>query len=170
MALGEALPNVVPPEEVGQLEEEVRAYQIDLDLVPHAQVYVEEDSRVDVDWWSRVASLKNPERGVRYPTLIKLVKALLSIFTGPLVEGSFNLMDDILEADRSSLNVETYESLTVVKGIVHFEIKIWYLSAYPKGIQDVGVFFSSVDPILIFLGQTVLVCQSYNGRYRSLSL
>ncbi len=57
-----------------------------------------------------------------------------------------------------------------VKGIVHFEIKIWYLSAYPKGIQDVGVFFSSVDPILMFLGQTVLVCQSYNGRYRLLSL
>ncbi len=56
------------------------------------------------------------------------------------------------------------------KGIVHFEIKIWYLSAYPKGIQDVGVFFSSVDPILMFLGQTVLVCQSYNGRYRLLSL
>ncbi len=60
--------------------------------------------------------------------------------------------------------------LDTFKGIVHFEIKIWYLSAYPKGIQDVGVFFSSVDPILMFLGQTVLVCQSYNGRYRSLSL
>ncbi len=60
--------------------------------------------------------------------------------------------------------------INVIKGIVHFEIKIWYLSAYPKGIQDVGVFFSSVDPILMFLGQTVLVCQSYNGRYRSLSL
>ncbi len=39
------------------------------------------------------------------------------------------------------------------KGIVHFEIKIWYLSAYPKGIQDVGVFLSLVDPILMFLGQ-----------------
>ncbi len=51
---------------------------------------------------------------------------------------------------------------------LYFEIKMWYLSAYPKGIQGVGVFFSSVDPILIFLGQTVLVCQSYNGRYRSL--
>ncbi len=59
---------------------------------------------------------------------------------------------------------------SLIKGIVHFEIKIWYLSAYPKGIQDVGVFFSSVDPILMFLGQTVLVCQSYNGRYRSLCL
>ncbi len=59
---------------------------------------------------------------------------------------------------------------SLFKGIVHFAIKIWYLSAYPKGIQDVGVFFSSVDPILMFLGQTVLVGQSYNGRYRSLSL
>ncbi len=63
-----------------------------------------------------------------------------------------------------------FKTLNTLKGIVHFEIKIWYLSAYPKGIQDVGVFFSSVDPILMFLGQTVLVCQSYNGRYRLLSL
>ncbi len=61
-------------------------------------------------------------------------------------------------------------SLKRLKGIVHFEIKIWYLSAYPKGIQDVDVFFSSVDPIWMFLGQNVLVCQSYNGRYRLLSL
>ncbi len=67
------------------------------------------------------------------------------------------------------LNIGTFTEM-LIKGIVHFEIKIWYLSAYPKGIQDVGVFFSSVDPILMFLGQTVLVCQSYNGRYRSLSL
>jgi len=35
--------------------------------------------------------------------------------------------------------------------------------AYLKGIQDVGVFVSIVFSILIFLGQTVLVCQSYNG-------
>ncbi len=33
------------------------------------------------------------------------------------------------------------ENTLLIKGIVHFEIKIWYLSAYPKGIQDVGVFF-----------------------------
>jgi len=33
--------------------------------------------------------------------------------------------------------------------------------AYLKGIQDVGVIFSI--SILIFLGQTILVCQSYNG-------
>ena len=115
MTLGKALPNVIRPEALGQLEEEVRAYQIDDDLVLLANIYVEEDSRVDVDWWSRVAFLKNTERGVRYPTLIKLVKALLSIFTGPLVEGSFNLMDDILEADRCRMIVETYESLAIIK-------------------------------------------------------
>ena len=37
MTLGKALPNVVQPEELGQLEEEVRAYQIDVDLVPLAR-------------------------------------------------------------------------------------------------------------------------------------
>ncbi len=72
--------------------------------------------------------------------------------------------------DIALLDIVDVTKLNVVKGIGHFEIKMWYLSAYPKGIQDVGVFFSSVDPILMFLGQTVLVCQSYNDRYRSLSL
>ncbi len=43
-----------------------------------------------------------------------------------------------------------HKQSSFIKGIVHFEIKIWYLSAYPKGIEDVGVFFSSVDPILMF--------------------
>jgi len=51
----------------------------------------------------------------------------------------------------------------LIKGIVHFEINFWYVLAYLKGIQDVGVFVPAVVSILIFLGQTVLVCQSYNG-------
>ncbi len=73
--------------------------------------------------------------------------------------------------DVSSIGIiVVFCMLLHLKGIVHFEIKIWYLSAYPKDIQDVGVFFSSVDQILMFLGQTVLVCQSYNGRYRCPSL
>jgi len=31
----------------------------------------------------------------------------------------------------------------------------WYVLAYLKGIQDVGVFVSAVFSILIFLGQTI---------------
>ncbi len=53
--------------------------------------------------------------------------------------------------------------LNHIKGIVHFEIKIWYLSAYPKGIQDVGVFFSSVDPIFGIRCVTC-VCARYGSR------
>ncbi len=91
-----------------------------------------------------------------------------------LIKHGFTLISiaDVSESPKfeSVLLVALTKTTIVLKGIVHFEIKIWYLSAYPKGIQDVGVFFSSVDPILMFLGQTVLVCQSYNGRYRSLSL
>jgi len=47
-----------------------------------------------------------------------------------------------------------------IKGIVHFEINFWYDLDYLKGIQDVGVFVSTVFSVFIFLGQTVLVCQS----------
>jgi len=48
--------------------------------------------------------------------------------------------------------------LKVIKGIVHFEINFWYVSAYFKGIQEVGVFVSTVFSILTFFGQTVVVC------------
>jgi len=45
----------------------------------------------------------------------------------------------------------------LLKGIVHFVIIFWYVLAYLKGIQDVGVFVSAVVSILIFLGQTFRV-------------
>ncbi len=41
-------------------------------------------------------------------------------------------------------------------------MKIWCLSAYPKGIQDEGDLVSSVEHKQRFLNQTVAVCQSYN--------
>jgi len=49
------------------------------------------------------------------------------------------------------------------KGIVHFEINFWYVFAYLKGIQDVGVFVSTVFSTLTFFGRTCVVCQSYNA-------
>jgi len=48
--------------------------------------------------------------------------------------------------------------VTSFKGIVHFEINFWYVLAYIKGIQDVGVFVSTAFSILTFFGQTVVVC------------
>jgi len=48
----------------------------------------------------------------------------------------------------------------LLKGIVHFEINFWYVLAYLKGIQNVGVFVSKAFSILTFFGQAVAVCQS----------
>jgi len=42
------------------------------------------------------------------------------------------------------------ECAAALKGIGHFEINFWYFLAYLKGIQDVGVFVSTVVSILIF--------------------
>ncbi len=39
-------------------------------------------------------------------------------------------------------------------------MKMWCLSACPRGIQDVGHFVSSVEHKQRFLTQTVAVCQS----------
>jgi len=63
-----------------------------------------------------------------------------------------NLYANFLESD----------DFILFKGIVHFETNLWYVLAYLKGIQDVGVFVSTVVSVLMFLGQTV-VYQSYNG-------
>ncbi len=49
------------------------------------------------------------------------------------------------------------------KGIVHPKMKILSLSAYSKGIQNVGEFVSSVEHNWRLLTQTFAVCQSYNG-------
>jgi len=54
----------------------------------------------------------------------------------------------------SSLNVSR-----LLKG--QFTLK--YVLAYLNGIQDVGVFVSTVFSILAFFGQTGVVCQSYNA-------
>jgi len=53
-------------------------------------------------------------------------------------------------------NFKKYTGGERVKGIVHFEIHFWYVLAYLKGIQDVGVFVSAVVSIVIFLGLSVI--------------
>jgi len=57
------------------------------------------------------------------------------------------------------LSMEKKRFIRKIKGIVHSEINFWYVLAYLKCIQDVGVFVSTVFSIVIFLGQT-LFCLS----------
>jgi len=41
-------------------------------------------------------------------------------------------------------SLEGFVRRMLFKGIVHFEVNFWYVLAYLKGIQDVGVFVSTV--------------------------
>jgi len=42
------------------------------------------------------------------------------------------------------INMGRFVAAQTLKGIVHFEMNFWYVLAYLKGIQDVGVFVSTV--------------------------
>ncbi|KAL8618685.1 hypothetical protein ACOMHN_048861 [Nucella lapillus] len=80
----------------------------------HLPLYLEQGKCIDQHWWHRVLQLKT-EGKTRYPLLKRLVSALLSIFTGPLVEATFNIMDDIVENDRTMLTSENYEAVALIK-------------------------------------------------------
>ncbi|KAL8567855.1 hypothetical protein ACOMHN_058977 [Nucella lapillus] len=113
-ALADKLPNVICAEETGTLYEEVRMYNSCEVISSYLPLYLEQGKCIDQHWWHRVLQLKT-EGKTRYPLLKRLVSALLSIFTGPLVEATFNIMDDIVENDRTMLTSENYEAVALIK-------------------------------------------------------
>ena len=116
LTLAMMLPNVVDQEEMGVFDDQVRNYTTDRAVHGLARAYdLTEDNRIDRDFWSGVCILKNPDKRSAYLHLSRLAKALLSVFSGPLVEASFNLMDDIIEADRTNMTVENYEATAIIQ-------------------------------------------------------
>ena len=112
--LASCLPNVIDEAEAGSLAVEADKYTTDLQVLDLASSYKEQRMSIDLDFWSKVFSFKTFNEP-RYPVLQRLISALLSIFSGPLVESTFNIMDDIVEKDRSKLTVENYEAIAIVK-------------------------------------------------------
>lgn len=90
-------------EDEDQFDLQVHRFQVDNKL-PAA----DDDTRVDV-WWASVMATG------RYSALCSIVKAVLSIFHGPQVESSFNLMGDIMDQKSSRMTVETFSSIQTVK-------------------------------------------------------
>ena len=74
---------------------ELRNYIIDSDL-PQPQ----ETERLDV-WWSKIFKTK------RYPILGSVVKASLSVLTGPMVESSFSMMNGIIDSRSGRTEIDT---------------------------------------------------------------
>lgn len=114
--LARALPNVVKPEEEGDLAMELNAYSVDRQVQSICDEYGK-GKRVDTDFWAHVSQLKTFDEQ-RYPTLCKLVCSLLTIFSGPLIESTFNIMGDIIEEDRTKLTIENYEAVAIVKSVM----------------------------------------------------
>ena len=56
-----------------------------------------------LDWW---ISLE-----FRYPSCFKMATAVLSIFHGPRVEGSFSGMTDIIDSKSGRLDIESYDAM-----------------------------------------------------------
>lgn len=114
--LASSLPNVISVNELGALDNETRLYTVDRDVERLASNYNDETCRLDKDFWSHVLHLRKGNLDeLRYPLLARLVMALISIFSGPLVEASFNIMDDCVRSDRTKVCVENYESVAVIR-------------------------------------------------------
>ena len=68
----------------------------------------EEKERLDV-WWNKVFKTN------RYPVLSSLVHPCLSIFTGPMVECSFSMMNDIIDSRSGRMEIEKYSAIMTKK-------------------------------------------------------
>ena len=47
----------------------------------------------------------------RYPNCFRMVTAVLSIFHGPRMEGSFSGMTDIIDSKSGRLDIESYDAM-----------------------------------------------------------
>ncbi|GBN85449.1 hypothetical protein AVEN_67195-1 [Araneus ventricosus] len=109
------LPNVVPENDMGSFIQEIKMYIIEerVDLID-MDGWEKEGGRIDVNWWSQI--FKTEENGCqKYKILSLFIKAVMSVFSGSLVEGTFNIMDDIVTDDRTSLTIQNYEACSLIK-------------------------------------------------------
>ena len=87
----------------GDYTAEIRNYIIDNQLPQPL-----ENERLD-SWWNKVSKTSC------YPILSRLVYASLSIFTGPMVESSFSMMNDIIDSRSGRMDIDTYSAIMTTK-------------------------------------------------------
>ena len=86
-----------------QFAAEISAFQVDNELPIFAS-----GCRLD-SWWNNVF------KSGKYPNLSKVVKAVLSIFTGPQIEASFSMINDIIDNRSSRMDIAEYGAKMNVK-------------------------------------------------------
>ena len=87
----------------GEYSSEIQKYVTDSELpLP------EEKERLDVRW-------NNVFKTNRYSVLSTLVRPCVSIFTGPMVECSFSMMNDIIDSRSGRMEIEAYSAIMTTK-------------------------------------------------------
>ena len=86
-------------------DREVRKFLSDCTAPP-----LSEGQRID-EWWANVFS----QNRKTFPHLQTVVKSVLSVFHGPIVESTFNLMGDILDERSGRMAVDTLNAYQTCK-------------------------------------------------------
>ncbi|XP_076354683.1 uncharacterized protein LOC143249156 [Tachypleus tridentatus] len=84
------------------VSQEILRYNVDSDLKCQSDTDV-------VGWWTTEYMMDT------YPALSKVVSGALSVFHGPMVESSFNVMGDVIDAKSSKTAIETYTAYQTIK-------------------------------------------------------
>ena len=101
------LPSVIPEAEHNAFDLEVNKYHLGKNI-PKAVNEDGSSKRLDT-WWAEVFDIDG------YPHLSKVIKACLSIFTGPMIEQSFSTMNNVINKKSNRINVETVNAIQTVK-------------------------------------------------------
>ena len=67
-------------------------------LIPYGRDEV--DTRTDSDWYCHLLNIKSQGQH----------KAALSCYSGSIVEGTFNIMDDVLKKDKTSMTQQNLKA------------------------------------------------------------
>ena len=137
------LPYFFPTINAPDFNEEIMKLQSDMDI------NTGEDADLDA-WWCSVFKLH------KYPSVEKVVTACLSIFSGPRVEQSFSIMNNIITTKTSSLNINTYEAILCVKYMLLAQ-NTTAIKLYPRA----DAVFSPVDASLAWHLQTPFSMEKY---------
>ena len=97
----ELMGHLLPPD--ADTHQEILRYNVDQTLPSY------QDGEDVVKWWASVFDTG------KYPGLCQAVKAAMSIFHGPLVESSFNVMGNIIDQRSTSMNISTFSAVQTVK-------------------------------------------------------
>ena len=96
--------NVLVDEEAEMYENDCRLLFVDFNL---PDVLRDNKPVLADNWWWQLNE--------KYPVLSKLSLAALTVFHGPRVESSFNVMGDVMDKKSGRMNVSTYSAIQTVK-------------------------------------------------------